>query len=316
MCIEMLCHLNTGRVYKVSELAELLETSPRNVIEYKKELDLATFHADYDALIKSIPGRNGGYQLNKSVALPVFRLLPEEKEALKESLDYLMSKKDFLKKKELEKAFAKVLSNVEVEYDKDALQSIDHYQLTMSEKEIEERYRAVEKAIEERHVIKIEYESIKNGTKVHVVHPYKLFLYNNSWFFHALVPNESKVWQFKVNRIKSIEILNDTFTVWEGFNPSNYFDGNGFVNNGPFVHCVFLMSGVRKHLVKERVYGKNQVVEELEDGRAKVSLDMQNEDTIVSYVLGCGNDIEVLEPLWLIDRVKETAKKIIEKYEN
>ena len=36
MCIKMLQILNTGRVYRISELAELFETNPRNVIEYKK----------------------------------------------------------------------------------------------------------------------------------------------------------------------------------------------------------------------------------------------------------------------------------------
>ena len=38
MCIQMLQILNTGRVYKISELAEMLETNPRNVVEYKKRI--------------------------------------------------------------------------------------------------------------------------------------------------------------------------------------------------------------------------------------------------------------------------------------
>ena len=33
LCLEMLQILNSGRVYKVSELAELLETNPRNIVE-------------------------------------------------------------------------------------------------------------------------------------------------------------------------------------------------------------------------------------------------------------------------------------------
>ena len=36
MCIKMLEILNTGRVYKLSELADFLETNPRNIVEYKK----------------------------------------------------------------------------------------------------------------------------------------------------------------------------------------------------------------------------------------------------------------------------------------
>ena len=38
-CIKMLRILNTGRIYKVKELADLLETKERNVIDYKEELN-------------------------------------------------------------------------------------------------------------------------------------------------------------------------------------------------------------------------------------------------------------------------------------
>ena len=39
LCIRMLELLSTKKIYKISELAELLETNPRNIIEYKKELE-------------------------------------------------------------------------------------------------------------------------------------------------------------------------------------------------------------------------------------------------------------------------------------
>ena len=38
-CIKMLRILNTGRIYKVKELSDLLETKERNVIDYKEELN-------------------------------------------------------------------------------------------------------------------------------------------------------------------------------------------------------------------------------------------------------------------------------------
>ena len=64
MCIAMLQILNTGKVYKVSELAELLETNPRNIIEYKKELE------EFGYYIENIPGRYGGYRLENTVFSP------------------------------------------------------------------------------------------------------------------------------------------------------------------------------------------------------------------------------------------------------
>lgn len=57
-CIQMLQLLNTGCVYKISELADRLETNPRNILEYKKELEDSGYN------IVSIPGRYGGYRLD------------------------------------------------------------------------------------------------------------------------------------------------------------------------------------------------------------------------------------------------------------
>ena len=55
MCIKMLQILNTGRVYKVSELASLLDTNPRNVKKYKKLPLIAwciTSQSEYMKVIK------------------------------------------------------------------------------------------------------------------------------------------------------------------------------------------------------------------------------------------------------------------------
>ncbi len=77
MCIQMLQILRSGRVYKCTELAELLETNPRNVIEYKKELEEAGYY------IVSIPGKYGGYKLEQGSLIPSLNLSNEEKKYYK-----------------------------------------------------------------------------------------------------------------------------------------------------------------------------------------------------------------------------------------
>ena len=73
----------------------------------------------------------------------------------------------------------------------------------MDEKDIRERYLLIEKAINKRIVVEVEHNSLKSGLKVHILHPYKLFIYNNSWFFLAYNPEVGEVWYFKLNRIKT-----------------------------------------------------------------------------------------------------------------
>ncbi len=73
LCIRMLELLNIGRIFKVTELASLLETNPRNIIEYKRELEETGYY------ISSIPGRYGGYKLDSNTLIPVLHLNNEEK---------------------------------------------------------------------------------------------------------------------------------------------------------------------------------------------------------------------------------------------
>ena len=100
MCIQMLQILNTGRVYKISELAEMLETNPRNVVEYKKELEECGYYID------TIPGRYGGYKLDMTHTIPTLHLSEMEKEALMESYKFVIVKNSFMHKQYYEKALA------------------------------------------------------------------------------------------------------------------------------------------------------------------------------------------------------------------
>ena len=308
MCIKLLKVLNSGRLYSVSELADLIETKPRNIIEYKKELELM----NYD--IQTVPGRHGGYRMNTKANIPSVRLLPNEKSALFEAYNYVYSKKDFMRKKELASAFGSLMSQVDVEDKSNKLLVVDKYQLSMAEEDIQKRYNFIEDAINIKRTIQMEYSSLKHGKTTHIVDPYKLFIYNNSWFFLAWDHEHCEVRYYKLNRMESYELTKKTFTVYRDFKAENYFDKQGLTQNGEYQHVVMIVKGTRASLMKERVYGKNQTMEELGDGSYKVSLDMQNDKTIVSFVLGCGTEATVLEPQWLVDEVKSAISEMGKKY--
>lgn len=318
MCIRMLQILNSGRIYKVSELADLLETNPRNIIEYKKELDEIVYDSFGGSgfYIENIPGRYGGYRLNGNVSIPALQLLLEEKEALIESYNYVLAKKDFIKKKEFISAFSKVLSNIEIEENdkKIKITSIDAYQLTMSESDIQERYRFIEKAIESKRQIEIRYLSLKNGEKTHILDPYHLFLYNNAWFFFAWNPEVGEVWYFKLNRIKAFKLLDKKFTVYKYFRVEDYFDGVNFKKYSTSTHIKFVATGTRALMIKERQYGQNQVVTDNNDGSITVEMDMGNEDQILSFILQGKSEIKLLEPTELVEKVKLELDKISALY--
>ena len=310
----MLTYLQTGRIYKISELASRLEmdtgesVNPRNIIEYRKELEYAGFP------IVTVPGKFGGYRLDTNKIFPVIKLSDEEKAVLVDVYQYANSKQDFMNKDLFDKVFGKIMSSIKDNIEYDDFISIEQYQLTMNNPNLKKRYDFISKCIREKKQIEIEYASLKSGNKVYVLHPYKLFLYNNSWFFFAWNPNVGDVWYFKLNRILKFKQLDDKFIVWKYFNPRDYLDWRGFKNNGNWFEVEFIANGTRAMLMRERVYGKDQTIEELKNGSIKVSLMMQNEDAIVSFALSCGDEVKIIKPQWLIDKIINISNKNLEKY--
>ena len=104
LSIQMLEILYSRGVVGIAELARLLDTNPRNIPEYKKVLEEAGY------VIDTVPGRYGGYVLNKKYTFPSTRLSDTEKEGLMQGFDYLLSRNDFMRKDDYSKAMAKISS--------------------------------------------------------------------------------------------------------------------------------------------------------------------------------------------------------------
>ncbi len=316
-CIRMLQILNTGRVYKVSELADLLETKPRNVIEYKKELDEVACECGFSFYIDTIPGRYGGYKLNDHAVLPSIKMVEEEKKALIEGADFLSKRNDFLNKKEFLEAMGKIISSmVTCKNPEDNLLIINRFPLVMAEQDLKHRFVEIRKAIVKKKQINIKYLSSKNIVKEHLFDPYELFVYNNAWFVIGWLNSldHPGICWFKLNRIQDISTTKKSFRIWNGYKKSNYLDEFGFKTNGEWHHIEFVAHGTYASLVKERVYGKNQIVEPIDETSTKVSVDMQNEENIRVFILGFGKNITVLEPKWLKNDLFDIANHLQNLY--
>ena len=85
-------------------------------------------------------------------------------------------------------------------------------------------------------------------------------------------------------------------------------------NNGEWYPIKLKLTGNYAMLVKERIYGKEQTVESVDDKTTILSVKMQNEDNIEKFVLGFGVDCEVLEPEWLKEQLIKTIDIIYQKY--
>ncbi len=157
MCIDLLRILSTGRVYSITELSDKLDTNPRNIYEYKKELEECGYN------IVSKPGRYGGLILKNSNLLPQLKLTEPEKKAIKESYEYLSSQKSFMNKKEYDLAISKVMSSFNsTKEETSPIFDIEKNELIFDSEKIERIYNDLKKCITDSLVCEIDYIAHKD----------------------------------------------------------------------------------------------------------------------------------------------------------
>ena len=308
LSIQMLEILYSRNIVGIAELARLLNTNPRNIPEYKKVLEEAGY------IIDTVPGRYGGYVLNKKYTFPSTRLTDAEKEGLMQGFDYLLSRNDFMRKDDYSRAMAKISSALMATDTPENTLIANRFPLAMPQADLEARYAAMAHCIANQLAIEMEYLSLSNELSKRTLHPYKLFMYNNAWFTLGFDEKSKDFRYFKLNRIEQFQITNQKFRIPLTYNERDFLDEFGMKQNGEWYPIKLKLTGKYAMLAKERIYGKNQILEAVDQQTTVLSVEMQNQEEILSFVLGFGANCEVLEPEWLREEIGECAKQVGEFY--
>lgn len=294
LCIQMLELLNTGRVYKVSELAEILETNSRNIIEYKKELEEAGYY------ITSVSGKYGGYKLDESSIFPSIKLSNKEKEIILEGYNYILSCNSFISNIEFQKAFSKVISQFNHNEVSKVLINYSKFSLLASKDELLNNYNLLNDAIKERKAINA---CIDNAEIL--LHPYDLFIYDNIWYVIGWNQNSCDISYYKLHKLKNIEKSKNKYNMHREYNINDYIDSNGFKNN-KLIGASLVFS---KIIDIDRIYGKNQIVN-YENNKCHISLDIESIKDIFSLILDNYQYLELIEPVSMKNELIAVLNKI------
>ena len=106
-------------------------------------------------------------------------------------------------------------------------------------------------------------------------------------------------------------VTEDKFRILATYKESDYLDEFGMKKNGDRHEIILRLHGRYAMLARERIYGRNQTVTLIDEDTTELRCTMQNEEDIMSFVMGFGSHCEVISPGWLNDRVKDEARKIL-----
>lgn len=173
--------------------------------------------------------------------------------------------------------------------------------------------------ITNKNVLKIYYTPFQEPTIVITVHPYLLKEYNHRWYLIGWNENARAIHNYPLDRIDKILVEEEkTFYFHLEFDPNSYYrDIIGVtLHRDKSVEDIELLFEKRRaqYVITKPVHDSQHLLGETEEG-VRIGLRLIPNQELEAWILGFGNDVSVIKPLSLADKIKERLKKSLEKYD-
>ena len=144
--------------------------------------------------------------------------------------------------------------------------------------------------------------------------PYRLLAVQGGLYCVGKVPAYENFVTLAVDRIRSLELGEESFTVDPAFDPKRYeTEAFGVAWEKPMT-VVVRFSADQAPYVRERQWHPTQRLRELADGRVELTLRAGGAFEIIRWVLGWGDAAEVVRPKTLRAQIASTLKKTLRAY--
>ncbi len=180
-----------------------------------------------------------------------------------------------------------------------------------------EYFTKLEKAIKNHSKVRISYEALRTGEQTErVVHPYRLHLFEDTWFLIAICELRKRPRAFILRRIKSLEVLNENYDMDPCFDSDKYLETRMFLfieGDGKNTVKIWFSSRLSEW-IKERKWHPNQEIIDNSDGSLILSMHVDAFDVVVCWIMQFGVDAEVLEPAELRKKIVRECTAISQRY--
>jgi predicted DNA-binding transcriptional regulator YafY len=169
-------------------------------------------------------------------------------------------------------------------------------------------------AARDRRVTTMRYFSAaSNRAKSYTVQPYRLALAHGGVYLVAWVPQYEQFRTFAVERIERLSVSEETFRKTREL-PADLFGASMGVFWGEPESIELEFEARVAPFVRGRVWHDSQQIEELPDGRLKMTLDVSNDWALRSWTLGFGASVKVIRPAALASSIKDEFSRGLANY--
>jgi proteasome accessory factor B len=168
-----------------------------------------------------------------------------------------------------------------------------------------------------RQAVHIAYDSLSDGGVIRLkLCPYRLLFSRHSWYVIGRSSLHREVRTFNVGRIQSLELMNEEFHMPRGFSIERYL-GNAWhliPEAGPDQDVVIRFAPLVARNVAEVMWHKTQHVVERADGSIDFHVTVSGLNEISWWILGYGDQAEVLKPGRLRQLIAQRVSRLVEMY--
>lgn len=309
LTIKMLTLLKARGKMSTKELAEELETNPRNIREYRKELELAGY------AIEETRGRYGGYQLLDKGLFPVTVMEDAERKALVESREIMKSHRDFERFDKFNSALDKVLNSSKSWDDTSRFYlSGEGTPLSMQEREWIEQ---MESAIREQKSVLLQYQSVRaDKPETVLIDPYEIVHFSRAYYVlgYSHLRKDYRIYRFSEKRMFGVEVLNQHF-LRDSYFQIRSFVGNNSLIKGDFYNVKLAVNQDKKRVFEEGYWGMDLRLEEENEQEAIYSFLVEDRYVFFRNLFSFDGECEILEPVSLREEYIEKIKQCVKRYE-
>jgi len=314
MMFKIVSLLQTSYIISAGELAQALETSPRNVKAYIESLRMA------GVPIEGMSGKNGGYFLDRVYNFPPPKLDEVEYSALLLAEELLNKTNGFSYENEIKTAFAKIKAAQGEIMGKSELIDKGNIADSRGKADITQKTRdflyTIQQAIIKRNRIRIAYfNPIKKQKTVRKLDPYNLIFREASWYVIGYCHLRGQMRMFKLMRIESVEILDETYVIPAEYSVHNYLRDTLNLIKGKQQTVEIRFFHPASVWVSEKLWLPTQKIVALKDDSIVFRARVDGLEEIKKWVLGFGRLAKVIKPQELADQIVEETCEVQRLYE-
>ena len=294
--------LRARRNLNAARLAEECGVTERSIYRDIISLSEANIPIYYD----------NGYKLASDSFLPPLNFTVEEYLCLKTALESSPLNKAEPHRETLKAAWAKIEAVLpeRVRREQRFHSPATHIDITSTqeEKKAERFYSVIENAISEALCLKMEYDSVNSGRSSRVVEPHFIIFRGRAFYFVAYCRLRREFRTFRMDRVVSIKPTDEHFRPHLGIRPEDYFEGSWEIYKGEPVDVVVRFTGPAARLVRHSRHHPREEVEEIDTDTIEYRVRVNGMDEIARWILGFGDQAEVIQPVALRDRLAEIGR--------